>query len=1371
MSATVKDPTAVGRPVPVADLVAEFVKACQSVRDKDNVIFWDNLVIEGGGRRHAIAPTVGSMFEGYVRRFGSWFSRGGEQSSRKLLHHFHGEVKAGEMLMVIGRPGSGCTTFLKALSHLHAEYQRTSGALSYGGTQADFQAPTAPIETTFCAEEDIHFPTLTVEETLQFAVNSRFTNVMSSTEVRNTVVTLTRLFGIDHILATKVGNEQIRGVSGGERRRVSLAEALVTCPDLLCYDNPTAGLDSSTALEFVQMMREYAKQSNCPVVMSLYQGSDEMVPLFDKVAVINSGRCIYYGDMSSATSYFEALGFYCPPAMSITDFLNSMSANPEARQLRDTADPWYVPQTPDEFVAAFWHAEKGMQLSAEMERVKQVVSDPEKALPRPTQSRHAYSIPILSQILLCAHRQYRIFITDYNAWIVEAACMVAQSIILGTVFRNLPHATSSLYQLGSVVFYAILVPGLQSMSEFGNTFAQRPLLLKHKGYRFYHPMAYGYGQVLSDVVWKVVVIAYNIPMYFLANLHRTAGHFFIFFLVAYISHLSLSMFFRFIAVLSPTVERAGLPVGIFLTTLVIYTGWYIPPPQMQAWLKWFRYLNPMYYAFESLMVNEVGSTTYECSPSDLVPRGSAFTDLAYQACAIPGSVPGSRFVEGASYLQKYYDFDNSHLWRNVGINAGFFVFFAILVGFAMELFKPPAGLLSTVFYSKNVTQIVSPSTGSSDDDPEANGVAHSTRTITSATVEVRPHGGEGHSFAWKDLHLTLGKGGEERTLLDHVNGFIEPGTTTALMGVSGAGKTTLLNVLAGRLDFGKLTGTLYLDGAPLQKAFRRRMGYVQQQDVHLPSQTVREALQMTAYLRRSPAISLNEKNAYVEQVLDMLEMQDIAEALIGIPGTGLNLEQRKRVSMGVELAAKPDILFLDEPTSGLDGQSAISMVQLLRRLSRSGQTILCTIHQPAAAVIEVFDNLLLLAKGGRITYAGPLGDHSSMALNYFGQHTEPCHPRRNPAEYLLETVGAGSRSNVTTKWAQIWSESSERRVQDSKLQDLKSERPAEESSTQVYATPITNQLAVVLRRTWLWYWREPGYFSAKLWLNVANGLLNGLTFLNIPDTQQGAFERVYTIFMSFLMGPPLGLSLEPRFTVFRDIFVYREKASRSYHWIVFIISSIVIELPFTLITALIYWLLWYFPAGLQADPTHAGYALLCYWLFSVFTVSLAYLIAAWMPNINATLMANGFFFMFVNTFAGTLTARNLTPSGWSWYFNVSPLYYLAEGLTTNSLYGKKLHCTESELTVFNAPSNGTCFEYAGSFVQSTTGHLMNPNATGSCDYCGYTWGQEYYQVFGYHNNNKPHNIGIFIGFIAFNFTGVIVGTYLTKIHKWKRKSQ
>lgn len=337
------------------------------------------------------------------------------------------------------------------------------------------------------------------------------------------------------------------------------------------------------------MLHEYARQTNMDVAISLYQGSDEMVPLFDKALIINSGRCIYYGPMGSAKAYFENLGFACPQMMSTTDFLNSMSADSKARQLREGVEPWNVPQSPEEFAQAFQQSQCGKELALKLDNSSDEVS--EQTNTKQVSPGPRYPVPIWMQILLCAYRQHRIFITDYNSWIIEATCMILQSIILGTVFRDLPHSTQSLYQVGSVVFYTIMIPGLQSMSEFGNTFAQRPLLLKHKRYRFYHPLSYGYGQIMTDIVWKIVAIAYNIPMYFLANLQRKADRFFIFFLIAYISHLTLSMFFRFIAVLSPNVEKAGLPVGFFLTTLVIYTGWYIPPPQMQVWLKWFRYLN------------------------------------------------------------------------------------------------------------------------------------------------------------------------------------------------------------------------------------------------------------------------------------------------------------------------------------------------------------------------------------------------------------------------------------------------------------------------------------------------------------------------------------------------------------------------------------------------------------------------------------------------------------------------------------------------------------------------------------------------------------------------------------------------------------
>jgi ABC-type multidrug transport system ATPase subunit len=196
---------------------------------------------------------------------------------------------------------------------------------------------------------------------------------------------------------------------------------------------------------------------------------------------------------------------------------------------------------------------------------------------------------------------------------------------------------------------------------------------------------------------------------------------------------------------------------------------------------------------------------------------------------------------------------------------------------------------------------------------------------------------------------------------------------------------------------------------------RRRSGFVHQQDIHLDTSTVREALQLSAYLRQPADISKADKDAYVETVLSMLGIESIADALIGVPGSGLDLEQRKRLSIGVELAAKPDLLlFLDEPTSGLDANSAMSIIRLLRKLSNLGQTVLCTIHQPSAELMDYFDNLLLLVPGGKTAYFGPLGAHCESAIDYFARHAPRCGPEENPAEYLLDQT-----VNPEYDWSQV----------------------------------------------------------------------------------------------------------------------------------------------------------------------------------------------------------------------------------------------------------------------------------------------------------------------------------------------------------------
>ena len=505
------------------------------------------------------------------------------------------------------------------------------------------------------------------------------------------------------------------------------------------------------------------------------------------------------------------------------------------------------------------------------------------------------------------------------------------------------------------------------------------------------------------------------------------------------------------------------------------------------------------------------------------------------------------------------------------------------------------------------------------------------------------------------------------------------------------------------------------------------MGYVQQQDIHLPTQTIREALQMTAQLRRPQHISLEEKNAYVETVIDWLEMEDFADALVGVPGAGLNLEQRKRVTVGVEMAAKPEILFLDEPTSGLDGQSAASIIRLLRKLADSGQAIVCTIHQPAAELIGTFDSLYLLARGGKLVYDGPLGNGCSKAIEYFEKHARACGEYENPAEYFLEVIGAGSRGGTSLDWQQLWRE--EARHSDKVLEKSEGDRinggGSQRNAETKYAAPVYTQLSIVLKRAWLFYWREPDYMTSKLWMNVGNSLLNSLTYLQSPMTQRGAYNRVFSAFMSLIVGPPLGLQVEPRFVMLRDVFTHREKASSTYSWFVFVVSAILIELPYAFVTSLVYWLLWYFPVGYFYDSSRAGYSFVMYELFAVFATSLAQLCAAIMPDLSATFMANGFFFMYCNTFAGTLSPKPVTPSGWSWYYNVSPLFYLGEGVTVDVLQDLPINCTPSEVSIFQPPNGTSCSAYASSFLQSATGYLLNPDSLSNCEYCRYKDGQAY----------------------------------------------
>lgn len=353
-------------------------------------------------------------------------------------------------------------------------------------------------------------------------------------------------------------------------------------------------------------------------------------------------------------------------------------------------------------------------------------------------------------------------------------------------------------------------------------------------------------------------------------------------------------------------------------------------------------------------------------------------------------------------------------------------------------------------------------------------------------------------FTWTDIEYTVPYQGGERKLLNKVSGYAKPGHMIALMGASGAGKTTLLNTLGQRQKVGVVAGDMLLDGRPLATDFQRGTGFCEQMDLHDSTATIREALEFSAILRQDRHVPREDKLKYVDQIVDLLELGDIQDAIVG----SLGVEQRKRLTIGVELAAKPDVLlFLDEPTSGLDSQSAYSIVRFLKKLSQAGQAIVCTIHQPSSILIQQFEMILALNPGGNTFYFGPVGETGSGVMQYFADRGFSCPPSKNIAEFILETAAKTTRKDGTpVSWDEEWRNSEQNREIMAEIKSINSERSqmsfkAEESSQAEpeyeYAAPVTLQTIMLTKRVFRQQWRDSSYLYGKLFVSVTLGIFNG----------------------------------------------------------------------------------------------------------------------------------------------------------------------------------------------------------------------------------------------------------------------------------------
>ncbi|CAO3630281.1 unnamed protein product [Cunninghamella blakesleeana] len=1338
-------------------------------------VVWRNLTVKGLAADAHTIPTVFN-FIGNMLQFWKHFGIGVSSGKKEILRDLTGFCKDGEMLLVLGRPGAGCTSLLKVIANIRGSFTDIDGTVSYGGIDHKTFQNQYLGQVCYNEEEDLHYPTLTTKQTLTFALRcktpgKRLPNETKTDFVNKVLYLMGNMLGLTKQMDTMVGNAFVRGLSGGERKRLSIAEQMTTTSNINCWDCSTRGLDAASALDYVRSLRIMTDIFNKTTVATLYQASNNIYNLFDKVIVLDQGYCIYFGPGELAKPYFESIGFYCPPRKSIPDFLTGL-CNPLEREIKPGFEQ-SVPQHAADFQKRYQESQIYKDMMAELKEYEDKINKENHANAfrdavsqehqKHTSKKSPYIASFYQQVIALTVRQYHLLIKDTEALISRYGTILIQGLITASCFYNLPLDALGAFSRGGALFFAVLFNAFISQSEMVRFLMGRPILEKHKHYAMYRPSAYYIAQVVLDIPYAIAqVLLFELCTYFMMGLNLTAGRFFTYFLVLFFINMTMNGFFRFFGAISPSFFVATQVTGVLLIALVTYTGYVIPYNKTHPWLSWLYWISPLTYGYKTLLINEMKDQVYTCEGlGNAVPYGPTYTDWNYKTCTMQGGKPGESFVRGDDYLSSYLSYYPEHMWAPDFVAViGFFLLFTILTALAMEFGVSGKGGTLTRLYLPG--KAPKPRTEAEEDER---------RRKQANITEQMDNISTGTTFSWQHVNYTVPVKGGQLQLLNDIGGIVKPGHLTALMGSSGAGKTTLLDVLARRKTLGKVEGRVYLNGEALMNDFERITGYCEQMDVHQPAVTVREALRFSAYLRQPADVPTEEKNEYVEQIITLLEMEDIGDAQIGNveAGFGISVEERKRLTIGMELVGKPQLLFLDEPTSGLDAQSSYNIVRFIRKLADAGWPVLCTIHQPSAVLFEHFDHLLLLVRGGRTAYHGEIGEDARVMIDYFESHGGPkCSPSANPAEYILEVVGAGTAGKVTQNWADVWEKSDEAQALKDELDQIHSSADANPTRhAQTYATSLWTQFVLVHKRMALAYWRSPDYNVGRFINILLVGLITGFSYWKLGNSSSDMNNKLFALFSTFIMAFTLIILAQPKFMTER-LYFRREYASRYYSWLPWAVSAILVEIPYIIFYAAIFMFGLYWTSGMSTESEAGGYFYILFLFLVFWAVSLGFIIAsiAEIPTMAAVI--NPLIISLLILFAGLMQPPSSMPKFWSsWMYWLDPFHYYIEGLAVNELEHLVVECSNEDLVKFSPPPNQTCGEYLKDYFSDprVPGYLANPDAVQpeQCGYCTFSSGPEFYESrFGWSADHKWRNLGILIAFFVFNVFAFIGLVYLKR---------
>ncbi|KAI3986333.1 hypothetical protein MKX01_002178 [Papaver californicum] len=1193
-----------------------------------------------------------------------------------------GIIKPNRMTLLLGPPSSGKTTMLLALAGKLDKDLKVSGRVSYNGHGMHEFVPQRT--SAYISQYDLHIGEMTVRETLAFSARcqgagagydmlaelarrEKAANIKPDPDIdvymkaaaidgqEASVVTdyVLKILGLDICADTMVGDEMLRGISGGQKKRVTTGEMLVGPARALFMDEISTGLDSSTTFQIVNSLRQTVHIMNATAVISLLQPAPETYNLFDDIILLSDGKIVYQGPRENVLEFFESVGFKCPDRKGVADFLQEVTSKKDQQQYWARKDEPYSFITVKDFTQAFQSFHVGRKVGEELA----TPFNKSKSHPAALTTKR-YGVSKTELLKACASREYLLmkrnsFVYIFKLFQLMFMAFVAMTLFLRTEMKRDNVVDGGIYM--GALFFTLVVIMFNGFSELAMAVMKLPVFYKQRDLLFYPAWAYSLPTwILKIPITFVEVGAWVFITYYVIgfdpNVERLLRQFF---LLLFINQMAAGLF------------RAVAAVGRNM-----------------------------------IVANTIGSF----------------------ALLILLVLPGTNETLGEAVIKsRGFYADPSWYWIGVGALLGYVILFNLFFTLALTYLNPFANsraVLSDDSASDNTGEEMksassrksstSHRSGERTEDIKRSISSTSSSTRMDAINDANGNKKRGMVLPFQPLSITFdditysvdmpaemkaqGVTEDRLELLKGVSGAFKPGVLTALMGVSGAGKTTLMDVLAGRKTGGHIDGNIMISGyKKKQETFARISGYCEQNDIHSPHVTVYESIVYSAWLRLPKEVKPEIRKMFVEEVMELVELSSLRGALVGLPGVnGLSTEQRKRLTIAVELVANPSIIFMDEPTSGLDARAAAIVMRAVRNTVDTGRTVVCTIHQPSIDIFESFDDLFLMKRGGQEIYVGPLGRHSCHLIRYFEgiEGVSKIKDGYNPATWMLEVTSAEQEGGIGVDFTDVYKNSDLYKRNKELIKELSVAPPGTNDlyfPTMYLRSFFTQCMACLWKQYWS-YWRNPPYTAVRFFFTVAIALMFlvqffGILVLRRKSQRQDLLNALGSMYAAVLfLGVQNTSSVQPVVAVERTVF-YRERAAGMYSALPYAFGQVVIEIPYIFIQSLVYGVIVYSMIGFEWTPAKFFWYLfymfftLCYFTFyGMMTVAVT-------PNQNiAAIIASAFYGLW-NLFSGFVVPQTKIPIWWRWYYWACPVAWTLYGLAVSQFGDIQTTMVDTGVTV------------------------------------------------------------------------------------------